>query len=96
MIIVSITYIVPFEQVEPHLDAHMAWIDKGYEAGMFLASGRKVPRTGGVILARGERDEVERVAMTDPFVLEGVASIEVTEVGFMRSAAGFEALLDKS
>ena len=91
MIIVSITYIVPFEQVEPHLEAHMAWIDKGYEAGMFLASGRKVPRTGGVILARGER-----VAMTDPFVLEGVASIEVTEVGFMRSAAGFEALLDKS
>jgi uncharacterized protein YciI len=96
MNLISITNSDPYEQVEPHVKAHMAWIGKGYEAGMFLASGRKVPRTGGVILARGERAEVERVAMTDPFVTEGVASVEVTEVGFMRAAEGFDSLLDKS
>ena len=38
MIIVSITYIVPFEQVEPHLEAHMAWIDKGYDVIALTAS----------------------------------------------------------
>ena len=52
MFIVSLRYVVPVEQVEPHMEGHMAWLEDHYASGMFMASGRKVPRTGGIILAR--------------------------------------------
>jgi uncharacterized protein YciI len=53
MIIVSLTYVMPIEAVEAQLDGHIAWLKEGYESGMLMASGRKVPRTGGVLLAKG-------------------------------------------
>ena len=59
----------------------MAWLNEGYAAGRFLVSGRQIPRTGGVILATGDdRDEIEALAATDPFVTGGVATCEVVRV----------------
>ncbi|MGF1794195.1 GTP cyclohydrolase, partial [Photobacterium profundum] len=37
--------------VEKYLDEHIKYLDNQYELGHFIASGRKVPRVGGVILA---------------------------------------------
>ncbi|RSS96661.1 hypothetical protein EF903_02970 [Streptomyces sp. WAC05292] len=53
MFVMELTYIAPLEAVEEQLDAHMAWLDAHYASGVFLASGRKVPRDGGIILAAG-------------------------------------------
>ncbi|MCO6185045.1 YciI family protein [Rhizobium sp. L1K21] len=92
MFIVSLTYKVGIEVVEAHLDAHVAWLKDGYEKGICVASGRKVPRTGGVILVRGDREMVEAFSKSDPFVIEGVADCELTEVDFSMAADGFEAL----
>ncbi|MFA6630592.1 MAG: YciI family protein, partial [Sulfuricurvum sp.] len=51
-----------------------------YALGHFLASGRKVPRTGGVILARGAScEEIEAIVTLDPFYRHGVAEYEITE-----------------
>lgn len=50
MFIVSITYKTDIAQIEAHMDAHKAYLQEQYEAGHFIASGRKVPRTGGIIL----------------------------------------------
>jgi uncharacterized protein YciI len=48
--------------------------------GSFLASGRKVPRTGGVILARGaSREEIETIINLDPFYRHHVAEYEIIE-----------------
>ncbi len=47
--------------------------------GVFVASGRTVPRTGGVILARGSRAEVLELVRQDPFHVHGVAEYTVTE-----------------
>lgn len=92
MIIVSLTYRVPVEHVEPHLAAHMAFIEKGYADGMFVASGRKVPRTGGVILARGDIETVRTFCLTDPFLVHALADLELTEVAFTTAAEGFDKL----
>ena len=54
MFVVSLTYKKPIAEVELHLAAHIAYLDEYYAAGTFVASGRKVPRTGGVILAKAE------------------------------------------
>ena len=94
MIIISLTYIQPLEEVEKHFDGHIAWLNRYYESGVFIASGRKVPRTGGVILAHGTLAAIEQICREDPFVSEGVASFEATEVNFTRTKPALEGLKD--
>ncbi|MFD3540990.1 YciI family protein [Streptomyces sp. NPDC058662] len=80
MFVMELTYTAPIEAVEDQLDAHMAWLDGYYASGVFLASGRKIPRDGGVILAGGvSRAEVERIAAEDPFTMAGVCAYRITE-----------------
>lgn len=92
MFILSLTYVKPTEEADRLMQPHMDWVNEGYDRGMFLASGRKNPRTGGLILAKGERAEVEAYVAADPFTVEGVAVYEVTEVAVTRTAAGLDAL----
>ncbi len=92
MFILSLIYKVPTEDIDKHLDAHVTWLREGYRSGLFLASGRKVPRTGGVILAAGPRADVEAMAKQDPFAVYGVADYEITEVNFTMTAEGLEGL----
>ena len=77
--VVSLTYAVPLDDVDARMAGHVAWLERGYAEGLFLASGRKVPRTGGVILVRGHKAEVEALIATDPFVAGGLARADVTE-----------------
>ncbi|MFD7556267.1 YciI family protein [Streptomyces sp. NPDC059835] len=80
MFVMELGYTAPIEAVEELMDAHIAWLDGYYAAGVFLASGRKVPRDGGVILAGGvSRAEIERIASEDPFAVSGVCSYRITE-----------------
>ncbi|MCO6179961.1 MULTISPECIES: YciI family protein [Ciceribacter] len=92
MLILSLTYKKSLEEADRFMDQHLAWLRQGYERGWFLASGRKVPRTGGVILAAGDRAEIEAFAVTDPFVVNGIADCEVTETLLTTVAPGFESL----
>src|SRR4051794_15691105 len=56
---------------------HVAWLDEHYASGRFVVSGRRVPRTGGVIFRRGDdRTEMEALAAADPFVRDGAATRE--------------------
>jgi uncharacterized protein YciI len=92
MFLLSLTYKVPLDVVDQHLDAHVAWLKDGYASGMVLASGRKVPRSGGVIFARGEREAVEAYARQDPFAINGVADYTLTEINLTLTAEGLEVL----
>ncbi|MFG2337861.1 YciI family protein [Streptomyces yangpuensis] len=80
MFVMELSYTAPLEAVEEQMDAHIAWLDGYYASGVFLASGRKVPREGGVILAGGvSRAEIERIAAEDPFAVAGVCAYRITE-----------------
>jgi uncharacterized protein YciI len=93
MFILSLTYIRPLEEVDAVLAAHVEWLKAGYATGVFLASGRKVPRDGGIILARADsRAEIERMAALDPFATSGVARYEITEFTASMTAPGLEAI----
>lgn len=92
MLVLTLTYKADLAEVDRHLEAHVAWLKAGIADGWLLAAGRQVPRTGGVLLARGERAEIERLAATDPFVTQGVAEVLVTEVTLALVAPGLEAL----
>ncbi len=41
MYIVSLTYHRPIEEVESHLEGHIAWLKHYFQAGSFIASGRR-------------------------------------------------------
>ena len=92
MFILLVTYKAEMAEVDRHLDAHVEWLKAGYADGMLLAWGRKVPRTGGVILARGGRAKVEAYVAQDPFMLADVADYEIVEFAASMAAPGLEAL----
>ncbi len=79
MFVIELIYKVPLEQIDAAMKAHMAWLRTHYAAGTFLASGRKVPRDGGIILAAGERAAIEAVVSEDPFVSRGLAEFRLIE-----------------
>jgi len=80
MFVVLLTYDRPPAQIDRSMAEHVAFLEKGYRAGVFLASGRQVPRRGGVILAvASSRQDLEQVMRLDPFVRDGLAHFEIVE-----------------
>jgi uncharacterized protein YciI len=80
MFVVLVKYVRPIEEIEAHLAEHRRFLDEHYASGHFLASGPRVPRTGGILLARAtSREELESVLALDPFRLAGVAEYEILE-----------------
>lgn len=80
MFSVSLTYTKPLSEVDKYLTAHLAYLEKHYQLNHFILSGRKVPRTGGVILINVDTDkELEDILQEDPFYSAGVAHYEITK-----------------
>jgi uncharacterized protein YciI len=92
--VLLLTYVQPLDEVDRLMRRHMAWLNEHYDAGRFVVSGRRIPRTGGVILARGDdRAEIEAIAASDPFVAGGVATCEVVEFRASQIAEDLRGLL---
>jgi uncharacterized protein YciI len=80
MFIIDLNYIVPLDELDAHMTAHVKFLKKYYDKNMFVASGRKVPRTGGVILALAKsKQEVEEIIKEDPFFSLKLAEFTITE-----------------
>ena len=94
MYVVSLSYKVPEEIVEFHLPAHVSWLQAAFDAGVFLVAGRKIPRTGGLLISNADRSVLGASLAKDPFYVNGVADFEVMEFHASRVAPGYETLLD--
>ena len=80
LFVVSLRYLVPLEKIDAVMEKHVAFLDKHFAAGDFLMSGRQVPRTGGIIIARGkDRAAIERIMKQDPFVKGKLSSVDIVE-----------------
>jgi uncharacterized protein YciI len=80
MFIINLHYIVPLEQLDAHMTEHVKYLHKYYKQNVFVASGRKVPRTGGVILALAKtREALDEIIHEDPFYINKLADFSVTE-----------------
>lgn len=89
--VIDYAYTTPVEKADELVEAHRDWLDGGYAAGVFLASGPKRPRTGGVMLAVGNsRSEVEKVLRSDPFAKSGIAEYKVVEFGATKTSTELE------
>lgn len=81
MFVITLTYLKPLAEMEPHLADHRAWLDQHYASGLLLASGPQNPRIGGIILARGggTREALAEVFRDDPFQTLGLARYDIIE-----------------
>jgi len=80
MFIINLNYIVPLEQLDAHMTDHVKFLRLYYKKNVFVASGRKVPRTGGIILALAKsKEEVEQIISEDPFYIHKLAEFSITE-----------------
>jgi uncharacterized protein YciI len=80
MFIISLNYIVPLEELDKHMAAHVKYLKKYYKADVFIMSGRKVPRTGGIIIAQADSKEIlEKIIAEDPFYQHQLAEFTITE-----------------
>ncbi len=80
MFVVLLTYVRPLEEVDAAMKAHMSFLRARYKDGTFIVSGRRIPRSGGVILARAsDRKALTAIMDQDPFVARGLATYEIVE-----------------
>lgn len=87
MFVAELSYKVPLEQVDANFVAHQAFLDRGYQAGVFLASGPRPNRVGGVILIDLD-DQVacEKWLREDPFYYNDVAEYRLLPFWVTRRA----------
>ena len=97
MFIVNLTYIKPLDAVEKYLEKHINFLNQYYTKGLFIASGRKNPRTGGIILMRAEnKDAVQEIIAHDPFYQNKIAQYDVIEFEASKYCPEFETIISKS
>ncbi|WP_353889639.1 YciI family protein [uncultured Roseibium sp.] len=91
LFVLDLEYAAELDAVDAQLAAHRVFLEQNYECGVFLASGPKVPRTGGVILAAASsRDQIEAIVRDDPFHRNGLAIYRITEFEPRMTASGLE------
>lgn len=93
MFIIELTYKVPTAEIDAVMAPHVAFLEKYYQSGNFIASGRKEPRDGGIILAVGKtRKQIEEILLEDPFHQKGLAEYRVIEFKATKKTKAFDAL----
>ena len=60
--VVEATYLVPFDRIRETIPRHRAWLQKGYDLGLFLCSGPQAPQW-----AAPWRREPNRSKISTPF-----------------------------
>ena len=81
LFVIILRYIVALEKIDSAMKQHITYLNKHYATGDFLVSGRQVPRTGGIIIARaGGREAVEKIVKQDPFVKNNKGDLDFITV----------------
>ena len=80
MFVIELIYKVPLGDIDAHMAAHVAFLQKYYASGHFVVSGRKIPRDGGIIIAvGGSRRKIEQIVAEDPFHALGLADFRIIQ-----------------
>ncbi|MCD6047098.1 MAG: cyclohydrolase [Gammaproteobacteria bacterium] len=85
LLLISLNYREPINEtlvkIDRQIPEHREFLEKNYQSELFLASGRKDPRTGGIILSLVPTSKkIEEVLDEDPFAINALADREITRV----------------
>lgn len=93
MFVIDLEYIKNFEEIDALRPKHRELLQKYYDLGILLASGPKNPRTGGVIIALGAREIIEKMIQEDPFYINQCAEYKITEFEAVKHCEALKDLL---
>ena len=81
MFIVLLKFSQNKPQARQFMESHNAWLQRGFDDGVFLLAGSLQPAQGGAILAHNVTlAELESRVNADPFVQEDVVRSEILEI----------------
>jgi uncharacterized protein YciI len=81
--------------IDENMMPHMAFVEKHYQSGHFLASGRKEPRNGGIILAKANSlAEIELIIDQDPFKQKGLVEYRIINFKATKKIKAYDAFAD--
>lgn len=96
MIVIELSYKGTVEEsialADKHMAGHLAFLKKYYEQGVFIASGPKKPREGGVIIAAVDKATAAELIQDDPFYQHDICNyrlIEFASVMCCEALSGF-------
>lgn len=80
------------EKITPELtDQHRSYLEQEYKSNKLMFGGRKVPRTGGIIISQhASENELKQVLNSDPFVKSGAVTYSITEFIPVMAAKAYE------
>ncbi|MDB5203738.1 MAG: cyclohydrolase [Ferruginibacter sp.] len=94
MFIIQLKYIAALEEIDAAMKAHMAYLKKYYDKEIFLLSGRRVPRNGGIILAAGDdKAAIKKIAEEDPFYKKGLSKFTLIQFNASQANKNIGALI---
>ncbi len=68
----------PLDEINRTLPLHGEWVQRQYESGRFLVSGRREPPIGGIVVVRASsEEELRELLTTDPYQQRGLAEYEI-------------------
>lgn len=81
MFIANLKYKKSIEEVNKVLETHLEYLDKYFEKGKFICTGKKsFPELGGVILFDSNNlEEAKKILHEDPFYIKEIADYEIIE-----------------
>jgi uncharacterized protein YciI len=81
MFIVLLRFTDNKAQAGQFMEAHNAWIKRGFDDGVFLLTGTIQPKLGGGILAYNTTlPDLEARMKDDPFVTNNVVGVDILEI----------------
>ncbi|NRD72825.1 hypothetical protein HQQ94_06100 [Shewanella sp. VB17] len=96
MFLVDMTF-TNMNKITPELtQQHKLYLEQEYKSNKLMFGGRKVPRTGGVLLSQHATEQVLiEMLEADPFVKSGAASYSITEFVPVMASLQYASTLDK-
>ena len=96
MFVIELIYRAALADIDANMAAHVAFLNKYYDAGNFLVSGRKIPRTGGVIVAIADSEQqIEAIIQNDPFVAQRLADYRIMQFRASQRATDLQARVER-
>ena len=81
MYFILLTFTGQTDRLPQFIEAHKAWLQQGFEDGVFIVAGSITDGEGGAIVAVGEDEDALTVRVAkDPFVSEGIVVPEIIGV----------------
>lgn len=76
---------------------HKIYLEHEYQSNKLLFGGRKVPRTGGVLISQhATEQELRQVLDSDPFIQSGAVSYSITEFIPVMASKDYTQILEQA